>query len=111
MRVFLVVLVAALLDLAARFLLSWDFALVLLVEGVLFLAACATILGLERTVREASARGRWLRRGLAAAFGLGGLRSLSWGLGASVMVANLVALGAALVLAVLWWRARHRTAP
>lgn len=111
MRVFLVILVVGLLDVGVRFLAPWDFRWVILAEGVLFLAGCGAILTLERTVREASSRGRWLRRGLAVAFGLGGLRSLSWGLGAPVLVANLLTLGAGAVLAVLWWRARHRTRP
>lgn len=111
MRTLLVVLAVTLLDLAVRFLTPWSFGTVLVVEGLLFLAASVAVLGLERTVREASARGRWLRRGLAALFGLGALRSLSWGLGAPVMVANLLVLGAAIGLALVWWRRRRRTAP
>lgn len=111
MRVLLVILAVGLLDLAVRFLAPWEFRRVVLAEGVLFLVGSGAVFALERTVREASFRGRWLRGGLAAALGLGGLRSLSWGLGAPVTVANLLALAAGLVLLVAWWRARHRTRP
>lgn len=111
MRLLLVVLAVTLADLGIRFLSGWPFPRVLVAEGVLFLAAAAVGLALERTVRDASARGRWLRRGLVAAFGLAGLRSLTWGLGAPVMAANLVTLAAGLALFVVWWRARRRSAP
>lgn len=95
--------VVAGVDLLLRFGVSLSFSRVLAAEGVLFVAAGGILAWMVERWTRAGSRGRGWGRGVAAAMGVGGVRSLAWGLGAPVFWANLAALASGLLLVWGMW--------
>ena len=101
----LVILGAAVVDVAARFAMPFDLRRVLIAEALLF---PATGVVLARMTVARPARAGWRRTlqwVLVAAFVLAGLRSALWVIGVPVMTANYTLIGLA---AALWGIARYR---
>jgi hypothetical protein len=106
-RWILIITAATALDLLARFGPSFNFARVMHIEAVLFPVTGLVLAALFR--HEPGTQG-WpyaVRVGLVWLFGLGGLRSILWTLGLSVMAANLAALIVALAGILIWWLRRR----
>ena len=103
--------VVAVIDIVGRFALNFDMAQVALFESVLFVVACAVVAVITTKYAPESRALRRLERGVAVAFGLASVRVMVWAAGARPGVANMAALVAGLILAVLMIARRKRPAP
>lgn len=94
-------------ELLLRLALPVPRASVLVGEGLLLVGAGAALAIMLRRPPEPGRLGRRLGVGASVAVTLAGVRSLAWGLGTPVAVANLVVLGLAMALVGwVWWRRR-----
>ena len=95
-----IVIVVTIVDIFGRLALAFDMPRVVAIEAVLFVVACLLMGMIVTRYRLASGLLSRVERGLAVVFGLGGVRATVWGVGTSVMTANLVAFVMAVVLVV-----------
>lgn len=94
-------------ELLLRLALPVPRASVLVGEGLFLVGAGAALAVMLRRPPEPGLVGRRMGTIVSAAVMLAGVRSLAWGLGTPVAVANLVVLGLAMALAGwAWWRRR-----
>jgi hypothetical protein len=108
-RWILVVTIATVLDLLARFGTPFDFAGVMHVEAVLFPVTGAVLASLLRYEPPTQGWPHAVRVGFAWLFGLGGLRPVLWTLGLSVLAANLATVVVAVAgILIGWFRRRSR---
>ena len=103
-----VILTAAALDLGVRFSLSLQFASVLWIEVVIFLATALVLFRLYRVDQASPGWRRGLQAVLVASFALGALRSAIWASGRPVTQANAVVLGLCVAGWFLWRHRRRR---
>ncbi len=102
----------AALDYLVRVATAFDFAQIMHTEAILFPLTTIVLALLLRSEPRAQGWRHGLRVGLVWFFGLGSLRPVLWSLGASLMVANVVAIGGVVVGLIVWAvrRRRGRTA-
>lgn len=88
------------LDIVGRLVLAFDMARVAAFESVLFAGTFVLVSVIKAKYRPTSVVVSRVERGLAAAFGLAGVRAVVWAVGAGVAAANLVAFVTGVALAI-----------
>lgn len=94
--------VLAIADLAARWLLGFNFVAVLKVESILFTATAVVLFLRMRREDAANAWPRWVRSLIVAALLLAVVRAGTHSLGLELYLANLTTLAIAIISAVAW---------
>lgn len=97
----------AILDVALRFLLDFDFNAVLKAESFLFTATAALLFLRMRREDSANAWPRWVRSVIIAGLLLAVVRAGTHSLGLELYIANLTTLAIAIIAAIAW-RMRSR---
>jgi hypothetical protein len=95
-----IVVLVAVIDIAGRFVLTFDMARVTAFESVLFVGTSLVLAVISTKYRHASLLLARVERGLAVVFGLAGVRASLWAAGVGVAVANLVTLVIGVALAI-----------
>lgn len=103
----LALVLLAILDVALRFLLDFDFNAVLKAESFLFTATAALLFLRMRREDSANAWPRWVRSVIIAGLLLAVVRAGTHSLGLELYIANLTTLVIAIIAAIAW-RMRSR---